>query len=110
MISGSISKRRWAGHREQVDYMPTQMITEWFRSTSKNRNCSIDSIYYRSVLQEGGRSLVLFADRRDLRFTDDEIEALTKSDSQERWMLKWRQKQGWLQLVQVKLQRAPKSS
>lgn len=93
------------GDREHVDYVPTQVVTEWFRSAFTVAASRIDGIYYPSSPRPGGRSLVLFADRGDLKLTTSEIEELTKSDPDGKWMVEWRQKSAWLQLVEVKQQR-----
>jgi hypothetical protein len=79
------------GDREHVDYVPTQVVTEWFRSAFKYEGSRIDGIYYPSAARRGGMSIVLFADRNDLRLTDDKIENLAKADSVEKWWLKARQ-------------------
>src|ERR1017187_1009969 len=46
---------------EHVDYIPTQVVTEWFRTVFRHNGRRIHGICYPSVQHPGGRSLVLFA-------------------------------------------------
>jgi hypothetical protein len=50
--------------RVHIDYIPSQVVTEYIRS-SKIGTEYIDGIRYPSSLQPGGRNLVLFASQED---------------------------------------------
>lgn len=54
-----------------IDYIPTQIITEFFRYVFKPMdNMALDGIVYSSAAREGGHCVVLFMDKRD--YEDDE--------------------------------------
>ncbi|MBQ4448044.1 MAG: RES domain-containing protein [Clostridia bacterium] len=49
-----------------IDYIPTQIITEFFRYVFKPLdNTTLDGIVYSSAAREGGHCVVLFMDNRD---------------------------------------------
>ena len=52
--------------REHVDYVPTQVVTEYFRSMFKTRQGPIDGIRYPSAARPGGTSLVLFGEQNNV--------------------------------------------
>lgn len=53
--------------RVHIDYVPTQIVTEYFRMYMKNRKGKpIDGILYRSATKTGGKCIVLFADENDV--------------------------------------------
>ena len=47
---------------EHVEYVPTQVVTEYFRTVAKCDGRSIDGILYASARREGATAVVLFAD------------------------------------------------
>jgi hypothetical protein len=47
--------------REHVDYVPTQIVTEYFRRTFLDRN--VDGLLYPSAKNDGGVCCVLFVER-----------------------------------------------
>jgi hypothetical protein len=51
---------------EHVDYAPTQVVTEWFRTIFRHSGQRINGICYPSTQHVGGRSLVLFANQSDI--------------------------------------------
>lgn len=52
---------------EHIDYVPTQIVTEYFRSFLRNsKGKPIDGILYRSAANDGGECLALFADQSDV--------------------------------------------
>ena len=55
--------------REHVDYVPTQVVTEYFRSMFKSRRGPIDGMRYPSAARRGGTSLVLFGDQDNVAAT-----------------------------------------
>lgn len=53
--------------REHIDYVPTQILTEYFRKRVKgDGGLAIDGVVYPSVRRRGGRSIVIFASLDDL--------------------------------------------
>lgn len=58
--------------RGHIDYVPTQIITEYFRSRYATVEGPLDGIRYRSAKRPGHASLVLFATRENFRDVPDE--------------------------------------
>ena len=52
--------------RLHIEYIPTQVITEYFRTWKSRGSAAIDGIRYRSARHSGKCSLVLFATQNDL--------------------------------------------
>ena len=53
--------------RERIDYVPTQIVTEYFRhGTTLDDLQGLEGIVYPSVQQPGGRSIVIFVSQDDL--------------------------------------------
>jgi len=104
----SLAEKVEPGDREHIEYVPTQVVTEWFRSVFQHGDSQIDGIYYPSAPRKGGRSIVLFADRDNLRLTPEECKDLIASDPTRAWGLQLYQEKTWLQLVQVIPIRQPK--
>lgn len=53
--------------REHIDYVPTQILTEYFRERVKGSDGSaLDGIVYPSARRRGGRSVVVFASQEHL--------------------------------------------
>jgi hypothetical protein len=67
-----------------IEYVPTQVVTEFLRSAKVPDKRRLDGIRYRSSRKSGGTSLVLFADRRNV--TDA-------------WDKAWPKPDPWLELV-----------
>jgi len=67
-ISKSVSKDR----KEHIEYVPTQVITEYFRYIFKYYDNKIDGIFYKSACENGGVCCVLFMENQDC--TDNKIE------------------------------------
>jgi hypothetical protein len=53
-------------NRVHIEYVPTQVVTEYLRGTKTRANMSIDGIRYRSARHEGGASSVLFCSPNNL--------------------------------------------
>lgn len=51
---------------QHIDYVPTQIVTEYFRSAVRHRGKALDGVLYRSAKRERGVCAVLFADREDV--------------------------------------------
>jgi HEPN/RES N-terminal domain 1/RES domain len=53
--------------REHIDYVPTQILTEYFRHPYKvSESGTLDGIIYKSAQRPNGRSIILFASHDDL--------------------------------------------
>ena len=48
--------------REHIEYVPTQIVTEYFRRVFRDGGGAIDGIVYASSRRTGGRALVLFCE------------------------------------------------
>jgi len=53
-------------NRVHIEYVPTQVVTEYLRGMKTMEDWSIDGIRYASARHEGGASLVLFCDPNNL--------------------------------------------
>lgn len=58
--------RRPVANAPEVDYVPTQVVTEYFRSAVRVRKHAVDGILYASTRNLGGTAVVLFADTYDV--------------------------------------------
>lgn len=105
----SVAAKIEPGEREHVDYVPTQVITEWFRTVFRQGKSRLDGIYYPSTQCRGGTSIVLFADKDAVLLSGEQINILAGSKSLDEWLLRARQEKAWLELVTKRLVRAPKS-
>lgn len=51
--------------REHIDYVPTQIVTEYFRHIFKlNDKTNIDGVIYPSSKNQGKKAIVIFADSK----------------------------------------------
>jgi len=101
----SMSRRVNRKGGEHVDYVPTQVVTEWFRSVYHDEAGEIQGIRYPSSQRKSGTSVVLFADRDDLVLTEEQIKSIAPGDSLTAALragyLRSRQETAWLQLLGV---------
>jgi len=95
----SVSAKVEAGDREHVDYVPTQIVTEWFRTIFTHERNPIDGICYPSAQNRGGRSYVLFADSEQIILEAAEIAAKGGTGPLGHWLIREQQKSAWLHLV-----------
>jgi hypothetical protein len=95
------------GQREHVEYVPTQVVTEWFRTVYHSEGGRLDGIAYPSAQRSGGSSLVLFADRYDVTLTASELKEACAAEKVEEWTVKHRHEKSWLKLVKKKIVRMP---
>jgi hypothetical protein len=94
----SLAAKVERGQREHVDYVPTQVVTEYFRTVVHSKQGSkIDGLRYPSAQREGGRSVVLFANRDDLILKPKEIMSLSRSSTYP--ILHFNSRSAWLKLV-----------
>lgn len=96
------------GEREHIDYVPTQVVTEWFRSSFQHDGFSIDGIRYTSAQRARGTSVVLFANRYDLVLSPREIAAVVKAEPADEWWIRARHEKAWLKLVRKRVVREPR--
>lgn len=94
--------------REHIEYVPTQVVTEWFRSTFRHKQKPIDGIRYMSAQRSGGKSLVIFADRYDIVLSPEQIRDVAKTEGSEEWEVRSRHDEGWLKLVRTRVERKPR--
>ena len=58
-----------------IDYLPTQIITEYFRTMVLVDDAPVDGIVYAST-KDGGKAVVLFAENEDVVDDDEEADGL----------------------------------
>jgi hypothetical protein len=58
--------------RRHIEYVPTQVITEYLRAAKTLEDLNIDGIRYASARHEGGVSLALFCDPHNLILPKDQ--------------------------------------
>ena len=89
-ISRDISKPIARDDRVHIEYVPTQVVTEYVRTNVRVEGRNIDGIRYHSSRRNAGTALVLFADQNHLIFDNsEERPALYHPDGR------------WLRLVEV---------
>jgi len=101
----SVAAKVEPGSREHVDYVPTQVVTEWFRTVFRWNKSSLDGIFYPSTQNPRGRSVVLFANRNDVLLTTAELKAAAIEEKTEEWTIRSDHEKSWLKLVRRKLLR-----
>jgi hypothetical protein len=105
----SLAEKVEDGLTEDIEYVPTQVVTEYFRTVFHLEDSSrIDGVRYFSAQRENGKSLVLFAEQDNVILNPSQIETLVKSRKYQDWQLRNRQKDAWLKLVRKRLIRPPK--
>ena len=65
-VAEQISRRIERDGREHVEYVPTQVVTEYIRSQFVPDGSSIDGIKFASSVHQGGSSYVLFATQSNI--------------------------------------------
>lgn len=93
----SVSQPVIPDDRVHIEYVPTQIVTEFFRHSRSNGDLSIDGIIYPSA-QRKGRSIVIFVSQEDLNPTPfirlrDDVPLLTLDTSPIQRVRKYRQRQ-----------------
>lgn len=83
-LADDISRPIVRDDRVHIEYVPTQVVTEFLRTTKLPEGIKLDGIRYRSSRRGGGISLVLFADRRNIKGASDDT---------------WPKPDPWLELV-----------
>ncbi len=103
----SLAAKVAPGAREHIDYVPTQVVTEWFRTVFRNGDSRIKGIYYPSTQRPGGRSIVLFANRYAVVPSARQMKKLAQSSSISDALLRLRYQKAWLRLVRKRYIRQP---
>jgi hypothetical protein len=101
----SLAAKVEPGAREHIDYVPTQVVTEWFRTEFRYNGAQIDGIRYASAARASGTSLVLFATECDVVLSPRQITELAKKRATEEWMERGDHKDAWLELVRRREER-----
>lgn len=84
-ISGEISRPIARDDRVHVEYVPTQVVTEYVRHSVVIEGRSVDGIRYKSSRRNAGTAVVLFADNRNLTLEEHERPELYHL-SRDRWL------------------------
>ena len=103
----SLAAKVEKSEREHVDYVPTQVVTEYFRTTFRHEGSLIDGVRYFSAQQKGGKSVVLFADQESVVLKPSQIKRLARSGANQNGELQRRQDGAWLELVRKRVIRLP---
>ena len=103
----SLAAKVEPGAQEHIDYVPTQVVTEWFRTAFRHRRTAVDGIRYMSAQRPGGKSLVLFADRYDVVLSPRQMKDLAKALKIEEWEIRSSHEKAWLKLVRKRIERVP---
>lgn len=101
----SVAAKVEPGSREHIDYVPTQVVTEWFRTVFRLGKSSLDGIVYPSTQNPGGRSLVLFANRHDVLLTATKLKLAAIAEKTEEWMIRSDHEKAWLKLIRRRVLR-----
>ncbi|KRP85796.1 hypothetical protein AOQ72_03865 [Bradyrhizobium yuanmingense] len=72
MLSEEISRPIARDNRIHIEYVPTQVITEYLRTAVEVDGKKVDGIRYRSSRKNAGTAIVLFADRDHVVFEEGE--------------------------------------
>jgi hypothetical protein len=102
----SVAAKVEPGDREHIDYVPTQVVTEWFRTVFKHDGTVFDGILYPSTQNPGGSSLVLYANRHNVVLSPAERKEAAAKEKTAEWTLRIDHEQAWLKLVRRKVVRA----
>jgi HEPN/RES N-terminal domain 1/RES domain len=103
----SMAEKVERGDREHVDYVPTQLVTEYFRTTFRHAGSIIDGIRYFSAQRPKGKSLVLFADQANIVLHQADVEQIARSGECEAWQLNMWKEKAWLELIDKQRVRPP---
>ena len=79
-VTTEMSRRIERDGREHVEYVPTQIVTEFIRDQLTWDNRRVDGIKYSSSVHPGHVSCVLFANQRNI------FAASTSQDSDDEWL------------------------
>lgn len=83
-ISREISRPIARDDRVHVEYVPTQVVTEYVRTAVRIEGCKVDGIRYCSSRRHAATAVVLFADQSNLILEGEERPDYYRTD--ERWL------------------------
>lgn len=83
-ISRDISKPIARDDRIHVEYVPTQVVTEYVRTVVRVGGHKVDGIRYQSSRRNAGTALVLFSDQGDLILDESERPSFYRTEG--RWL------------------------
>ena len=90
-FAADLSKPIERDDRVHIEYIPTQIVTEYFRDRVYSDNRRVDGIRYESSRHPGFASIVLFANQEDIVPSEDEGD-----------LFDFRQRDPWIKLVGTK--------
>ena len=79
-VAGEVSRRIERGDRSHVEYIPTQVVTEFIRTRVTWEGSRIDGIRYSRPMHGGHVSYVRFADQSNMLGTS------ARSEVEDRWL------------------------
>jgi len=79
-VAEDISRPIARDDRVHIEYVPTQVVTEYFRNVTLEDESRLDGIRFRSSRVQNGVSLVLFADRSNVVGARDGDDFVPQSD------------------------------
>ena len=83
-ISVDISKPIARDNRVHIEYVPTQVVTEYVRTVVRVRGQKVDGMRYHSSRRHAGTALVLFADQSHLILDESERPSFYRTE--DRWL------------------------
>jgi HEPN/RES N-terminal domain 1/RES domain len=83
-ISYEISRPIARDDRVHIEYVPTQVVTEYLRTAVRAKGRKVDGIRYRSSRKNATTSLVLFADQSNVILNENERPVFYREDN--RWL------------------------
>jgi hypothetical protein len=89
-VSWEISRPIARDDRAHIEYVPTQVVTEYLRSVLRTEKGVVEGIRYRSSRKGGEKSLVLFVDQRNL---------VLEKEEQDQFYYLWKDR--WLRLTEA---------
>ena len=96
-----------SGIREHIDYVPTHVVTECFRTAFRHGGTILDGIIHPSTQNPGGHSLVLFATRHSVMLSPSEIKEAATTEKIEEWLIRSYHEASLLKLVRRRDVRMP---
>ncbi|MDA1000391.1 MAG: HEPN-associated N-terminal domain-containing protein [bacterium] len=93
-----VSKPVARDKKNHIEYVPTQVVTEYFRHHYSYQGKQIDGICYPSVQNSTGKSLVIFATQDDLVLP---VDLRPESDSWGQYSFDEKQKFAWIELLET---------
>lgn len=93
-----MSQRIARDDRVHIEYLPTQVVAEYFRTVARLSNSRIRGIAFRSSAHPGGKSYCLFFNQADLQLSSALAAQLTEPEATK---YRWRNRNPMLRLISV---------